>query len=367
MLRDRFSENANMIMMRLEPVEAFPYAVELVRHQERLLSDAIHGDQPDDFGELHSAFVDCLHAIRIDWRIEDWSSPTVFELYQELEQRYRIALMGLGGRALILAQSSRVAEVNSFLDVVRRSHADLGQMVDDLVAALLYDDDQDFSIWQEWETELARPLQTMSILSERYPLMFFVLRLMDLASDSMRSVNLCGRSQRVLDWFTNNVGSIEHFVHADLGPTLQERREFAEGALLDAVHEDEVAEDYEIIGRELSAARVSTLKSDVYAATFSSNSVERMFERAGLRIYLSGDNSDAPKERTIHRLEHKGYLTDTPDGNPLSTMFRSMVVSGAMLSLAMCSEDSARPWRVHLRLWFLLTTLTNYCGESTGQ
>ena len=301
-LRDRFSENANMIMMRLEPVEAFPYAVELVRHQERLLSDAIHGDQPDDFDELHSAFVDCLHAIRIDWRIEDWSSPTVFELYQELEQRYRIALMGLGGRALVLAQSNRVANVNSFLNVARRSHADLGQMADDLVAALSYDDDENFTIWQEWETEHARPYHTMNILSERYPLMFFVLRLMELASDSMRSVGLHGRSQRVLDWFTNNVDSIGHFVHADLDFTLGQRRECAREALLTAVREDQVAEDYEIIGRELSEERVSTLKSEVYAAAFSSNSVERMFDRAGSRIYLSGDNRDAPKERAIRSI-----------------------------------------------------------------
>ena len=313
-LRDRFSQNARMIMMHAEPVEAFPYASELVRQQERLLSDAIQSDQPSDFGELHSGFLDCLHAIRLDWRIEDWSSPRVLELYQELEQAYRIALMGLGGRALVLAQSNRVADVNSYLNVARRSQGDLEHMADDLVAALAYDDNQNFFIWQEWETERARPYRAMSIVSERYPLMFFILRLMDLASDSMRIFGLHGRSQRVLDWFMNNVGSIEQFVDGDVAPALEERRELAERALLAAVREDEIAEDHEIIGRELSAARISTLRSEVYAAAFSSSSVERLFERAGARLHLPADAADAPTERAVHQLEHKGFLTETPDG-----------------------------------------------------
>ena len=43
------------------------------------------------------------------------------EVYQRLEQEYRIALMGLGGRALFLAQSNRIADVNPYLDVGRLS------------------------------------------------------------------------------------------------------------------------------------------------------------------------------------------------------------------------------------------------------
>ena len=313
-LRDSFSQNANMVMMRAEPVEAFPYAIELVRNQERLLSDAIHGDRAGDFGELHSGFLDCLHGIRLDWRIEDWPSPRILELYQELEQAYRIALMGLGGRAVVLAQSNKVADANSYLNVARQSHADLEQVAGDLVAALAYDDNQNFSVWQEWETEGARPYRTMSIISERYPLMFFILRLMDLASDSMRIFGLHGRSQRVLDWFTNNVGSIEEFVHRDQDPDLEERRELARRSLLAAVREDELAEDYEIINREISAARVSTFRSEVYDAAFSSNSVEQLFERADACSYLAGDAADAPEEGRVYQWGHKGSFTETPDG-----------------------------------------------------
>ncbi len=314
LLRDRFSQNANMIMIRVEPVEAFPYASELVKQQERLLSDAINSDRPTDFDELHTGFLDCLRAIRLHWRVDSQTSPRVFQLYEKLEQAYRIVLMGLGGRAMVLAQQDRVARVKSFLDVARRSHVDLWQMADDLVVALAYEDNDNFSIWQEWETERARPYQAMSIVSERYPLTFFVLRLMDLASDSMRVFGLHGRSQRVLDWFTNNVESIGHFVDTDLAPAFEERIELAKGILLAAVSEDEKAEDYDIINREISSARVATLRSEVYMAAFGSNTLERLFERADARLHLPADAGDDPPERVIQVLEHKGYLTEPSVG-----------------------------------------------------
>ena len=57
-------------------------------------------------------------------------------------------------------------------------------------------------------------------------------------------------------------------------PPLEQRRELATEALRSAVHRDEVTEDYEVIGRELSETRISALKSEVYAAAFSGNSVE---------------------------------------------------------------------------------------------
>ena len=168
-------------------------------------------------------------------------------------------------------------------------------------------------MWHEWETEKTRPYQVINISTDRYPLTFFVLRLMELASDAMPSVDLHGRSKQVLDWFDSHAERVEGYVHADSDPRLDERREFAKDALRSAVRRDEVAEDYEIIGRELSEVRISTLKAEVYTAAFSSNTVERLFERAGACVVLPEDAADAPRERAIHRLEHKGFLTDTPE------------------------------------------------------
>ena len=252
-LRDRFSLNAESFILGAKPVEAFPYARELVRHQERLLSDAMHSGQPSDYDQLHRGFQARLRAIRLHWQADDWPPSEASNLYQQLEREYRIALMGLAGRALFLAQANRIADVNPYLEVGRLAYSHLGPMANDLAPALLYDDSLGFSLWQEWETEGAVPYETIGISTERYPLLFFTLRLMELSSDTMPTFDLNGRAQRALDWFINNSESVGAYVRAELDPTLEQRRELATEALRSAVRRDEVTEDYDVIGRELRA------------------------------------------------------------------------------------------------------------------
>ena len=203
-LRDRFSLNAGYMAFGATPVEAFPYTREMVRNQERLLSEAMHSDQRDDYDKLHRGFMSSLRAIQLDWGADNWPSSEASELYLRLEQEYRIALMGLAGRALFLAQANRISEVNRYLDVARQVYNRLGPLADDIPPALLYDDNSRVSLWQEWEVEGAEPYQTISIFSERYPLIFFALRLMELSSHTMSDFNLHGRAQRALDWFMGN-------------------------------------------------------------------------------------------------------------------------------------------------------------------
>ena len=274
LLRDRFFEVANSLFLGEKPEEISLYAREMVRHQERLLSEAMHSDQSNDYDQLHRRFQAWLKVIRFNWKTDDWPPSEASSQYQLLEQEYRIALMGLAGRAILLAQANRIADANPYLDVARLAYSHLGPLGDDLAPALLYDDSPSFSLWQEWESEGALPLETYSISTERYPLLFFTLRLMELSSETMPTFNLHGRAQRALDWFMDNSELVEAYVRAELDPTLEQRRELSIEALRSAVRRDEVTEDYEIIGRELSEARVSAVKSEVYAAAFSENSVE---------------------------------------------------------------------------------------------
>ena len=314
MLRDQFSLNAYSFVLGAEPVETFPYAKEMVGHQERLSSDAMHSDQPTDYDQLHKGFQASLQVIRSHWGVENWQPSKASELYQQLEQEYRIALMGLGGRALLLAQSNRIADVNPYLDVGRRAYTHLRTMADDLAPALLYGNYSGFSLWQEWETEGAEQYKAIAISPERYPLMFFTLRLMELSSETMPTLDLHGRAQRALDWFIDNSERVGAYVLTELGPSLEQRRELATEALRSAVLKDEVAEDCEIIARELSETRVAAFKSAVYAAAFSGNAVERLFKRAGIFLCLSGDETDVPEERFTTQSVPKGYLTDTTEG-----------------------------------------------------
>ena len=189
MLRDRFFLNADSHMfhasrVHASPGEVFPYAMEMMRQQERLLSEAMHNDQSNDYGQLHRGFEASLHATH--WGTNNWPPSEGSELYQQLEREYRIALMGIGGRAVLLAQSKKVADANPYLDVGRRAYAHLGPMADDLAHSLSYGDSPGFSLWQEWETEGALPYQTIGISAERYPMSFFALRLMELSSERCR-------------------------------------------------------------------------------------------------------------------------------------------------------------------------------------
>ena len=72
MLRDRFSLNAEGLILGAEVVDIFPYARELVRQQERLLSDAMHSNLPNDYSQLHREFEVRLQAIRLHWEVDNW-------------------------------------------------------------------------------------------------------------------------------------------------------------------------------------------------------------------------------------------------------------------------------------------------------
>ena len=314
MLRDRFSLNAAGFMIGTDLVEVFPYAREMVRQQEGLLSDAMHSGLDYDYVKLHQEFEARLHAMRLQWNIGNWPPSESSSLYLRLEQEYRIALMGLGGRALLLARSGRVADANPYLDVGRQAYAQLGPMGNDLALALSYEDSPGFSLWEQWEMEGATSHQPTSVLVERYPLLFFALRLMELSSGAVPNLDLHGRAQRALDWFTNNSESVQTYVRAEPEPTLEQRRELAAEALRSSVLRDEIAEDYEIIARDLSETRISALNSEIHAAAFSGNSVERLFEGAGASLYLSGDAADVLEEWGPRLILPKAYLTDTPEG-----------------------------------------------------
>ena len=246
-LRDAFSKDADSLIISAESVEILPYAREMVRHQERLLSGAMSSDQPSDYDQLHMGFQTWLETLQLHWDIhwETYNCPPseASEVYQQLEQEYRIALMGLGGRALFLAQSNRIVDVNPYLDVGRRAYAHLGQMADDLASALVRYNYSPFSMWHEWETEGAQSYQIIDMLPERYALMFCTLRLMELSSETMPTFDLHGRAQRALDWFVNNAESVGAYVRAELDLTLEQRSEFVTEALRSAVRRDEVAED----------------------------------------------------------------------------------------------------------------------------
>ena len=314
MLRDRLSSIADGLIWGREPSEAFPYIREIVRHQERLLYCAMQAKLPNDYEQLHMDFKSFLDTVQLNWEAGSWPRSAALRRFGDLEREYRIALMALAVRAVVLARLKRVADATPYLDIGRKVYTRLELMADDLASALAHDNCSRSLLWQEWEIEDEDSHQAIWISPEQYPLMFFALRLMELSSEPMSTFDLHGRAQEVLDWFIDNSGSIEPYVRVEIDPPLEQRRVLAGSSLRSAVRRDEVAEDYEIIGRELSPARVSSFRSDVYAAAFSMDFVERLFQRVGAFLYVSSDVDNGPRERGFCKLAPKGFFTDTPEG-----------------------------------------------------
>ena len=63
--RDQFWAVAWPSIIDLSLKEAFPYIVQMVHHQERLLSVAMHGNRAIDFERLQTGFDGFLRAIRL--------------------------------------------------------------------------------------------------------------------------------------------------------------------------------------------------------------------------------------------------------------------------------------------------------------
>jgi len=270
-----------------------------VQHLERQLSRALHGDDPGAFE-----------------RIRAWFAG-VPELHEELEQLYRIALMGLAGRALRLAAEGRLADPEPYLDAARGEYGDADRLADDTARALALDMRDAFS-WSWWELEGTENKRMMwqPVHSQRYPLLFFSLRLLELTGELLPELDLHGEAQGVLGWFTENAESLEPYVRAGPEADMGTRRKRALAALEAAVRRDEAAGDEDVIRRPLSGDAVAAFTAGVYAAAYEASAVDWLFARAGAARHVPADSDGAPEGSFLRQLLPKEWFTDNPAGLP---------------------------------------------------
>lgn len=309
LLRDRVWLNSPWAITGGELSEVFPYALELLRHQERLLSDALNRDQPRDYDALHKGFETFLRLSRWDWDRRKGESFS-----NSLEQSYRVVLMGISGRAIILTQASRIEEPSRYLAVPRGIFGSVTRLADGIAQALNLEDRSANSQWSEWEWEGAEPGIVQTLSPESYPLTFFAVRLMELSSDEMPVIDLHGTASQVLTWFESNADRLLPFVSDQPGRTREQRRDWATGVLREAVKNDEISEDNRIIANELSTDRVADFKSGVYATALGADSVERLFARNEAFLYLATDIAPMPMERGFFEFAPKAVFADMPSG-----------------------------------------------------
>ena len=311
--RDRLWDNVFGIMVGRNPIDTWPFIRQIVKHQEYMLSDALHADRVTDFERLHRGFKGFLRIVSWHWRHDRWSEQETEELVRGLERDYRIVLMGLGGRSVLLANSGRIENPNNYLDVVRTTYGRIELLGGDAAQALAHENVTGFGPWSEWEMEGAEPNTTQMVQPEQYPLTFFGLRLMELSTNAIGNLDLHGHAQRVLDWFNANSGRFEGHVLGSAEPDAEERRKSAVAALQVAIRKDVVEEDYQIIRRELSAERTTAFVSDVYASAFATNFIERIFDQSKSFLYILHGAEGSPSTRFIRNLVPKGFLAVVPE------------------------------------------------------
>ena len=244
MLRGRGWVSTPALVREGSPEDMLPYAAELVRHQELLLSDALESDRADDYEQLHREFQPVLQNILPDWVGGRWPLPESGSLYQRVQEDHRIALMGLAGLALILAEDGRIGDPSPYLNIARGVYGRAAQLAEDVVQALGRDDPGRFSVWSQWEMEGAPSFEARTIAPERYPLTFFSVRLMELAATAPPDIDLQGGAARISAWFLQNSERLSIHVADAPDVTREQRRQMVIVALRSAERRDLVGQNY---------------------------------------------------------------------------------------------------------------------------
>ena len=119
MLRDRFLLNLSTLTSGRKPEAMVPFMQDVIRHQGNVLADALHSDNVDDFGWLHREFNSILVGILERWEGGVLVPGRESEPSALLAREYRIVVMGLAGRAVILSESGNLPYAAPYLDAAR--------------------------------------------------------------------------------------------------------------------------------------------------------------------------------------------------------------------------------------------------------
>ena len=315
---EKFWDGAYRLVADALSQEDYLYTKQMVGYQEHILNHAMQIDSSADYLQLHESFEDCIRTTSRFMRNLSERRTTSMSEIGRLEQDYRIALMGLAGRAVLLANSGIIADPSPYLNIARGKHNRAQEAADDIAQALAHDNIRGNTLWRNWEMEGVGNFQTVSLRPEKYPLMWFAIRVIELSTEPLQSLNLRGQAQRILGWFETNSSEIEAHVAGNPDLTFEARREFATTTLRAAVYADEIAEDYAIIESELSACKVSKFKTEAYESAFATNSIKRLFERAAAVLRLRTDAEQVPEERPYRDWPPKAFLADIREDNPTS-------------------------------------------------
>jgi hypothetical protein len=209
-IRGGLLDLAYVIPEQERPNRLFPFVLRLPHQLERMMSAAMNANRPDDFSKFAEGMQALLRHLSVSWSAHDYPRPASADMYSRIEQLQRIALMGLGGRAIILKEAGRLGDLEPYISVIRRTYPDVRVLADDVSFAVGGDREEQF-MWSDWEMEPAGDLEARWVNSRQYPLSFFTVRLIELATPLMPALNLHGQAKTVLEWFEANAERLEQY------------------------------------------------------------------------------------------------------------------------------------------------------------
>ena len=242
----RASTVAKVALGGLSAEDNVPYMKEIIRHQEQLLSRALHTGRNVDFESFVTEFADAFKNVKLQWAYGIQPGPDAAGV-QELERTFRISIMGLAGRAILLHESRGNPDPELYVEVARTQYSSLEQLASDAGEALRSGDQNPLtSLWWDWEMEGAGSTEFPAVNWERYPLAFFTVRLLELAREGLArkpvpDLNFRGKAQQIRSWFDTKSDRLERYARNGSGADMEERRILALRALDDAVRRDELA------------------------------------------------------------------------------------------------------------------------------
>ncbi len=224
-----------------ESDEELPYLHEAVRHHARLLFYAMQGGHLDDFTSLRDDFAAMLRNVRETANMKADYDTNELTWMEQVERDRRVVLMELGGVAMRPVGSGGLTDPQPYLDVVRSEYPTLEQLAQDMPRAVEMYGASPF-YWYDLLDSASVAIEWRGGTPTNYSFHFFSVRLLELATDSMPPFDLGGQAWRILNWFTGNVGQLEHWARLGQGTSIQQQHECALGALHDAARTDELAD-----------------------------------------------------------------------------------------------------------------------------
>ena len=216
MLRDRIYYTARFLFFDQEPQKANDYLIETVKHQERMLSDALDAGLQEDFRRLHEEFENFLQNIGAEWGSKYSHTTGVTRTAQKLGPTVPHHADGPGGSSDYPGRCRQ--DCRSRL-LPRRVPKDIhpfestwGRCCQSNGSPRTFGDSPS---GLNGKPKASQMDEHISISPGRYPLTFFSLRLMELPLNPVPVLDLQGYAQQVHEWFVNNSERLERFLPPD--------------------------------------------------------------------------------------------------------------------------------------------------------